>query len=300
LTIKSTARIVLLTAAILTLLWLMSEKPHPRRAAVMPTVEPGMNGSVVQTTSAINSPVTLWVFLPPNTGKKIGCVIIAPSGTPQIWGADLGNTREYFPYVRAGFAVVAYSLDGSLPDGPSADQILDAHRAFAKAGAGVEDARAAIDYIHQHIPQVDPTRIYTAGHSSAGAEALLVAATDRRIHGCLAYCPPTDLIAEHGGKLAGLQEFIPDIRSFLINTSPSENIHKLSCPVFLFASLGDQTITAASVDKFATKLKRENSHVSFVRVNNGGHYESMINDGVPRGIEWLKSVDEKLSMKRNY
>ncbi|BDI32429.1 hypothetical protein CCAX7_44800 [Capsulimonas corticalis] len=264
----------------------------------MPTFEPGMSGSVVQTRTAINSRVTLWVFLPPNTGKKIGCVIIAPSGTPQIYGADLGNTQEYFLYVRAGFAVVAYSLDGSLPDDPSVDQTLDAHRAFARAGAGVEDANAAIDYIHRYLPQIDPMRIYTAGHSSAGAEALLVAATNPRIHGCLAYCPPTDLIAEHGGKLAGLQEFIPDIRSFLTHTSPSENIHKLSCPVFLFASLGDRTIAAASVDKFANELKRENSHVSFVCARDGGHYEAMIKDGVPRGVEWLKIVDTKLKSQK--
>ncbi|BDI32428.1 hypothetical protein CCAX7_44790 [Capsulimonas corticalis] len=266
-----------------------------------PVLEPGMHGLIVQTKTAVHSTVTLWVILPEDTGKKIGCVIIAPAGTPEIWGSELGNTEEYYPYVRAGFAVVAYSLDGPAPDDRNSQDLATmaaSHAAFARAGAGVADAGAAIDYIVHHVPQVDPKRIYSAGHSSAGTVALLVAAKDRRIRGCLAYCPPTDLMAEHADEISALQDVMPDISVFCTKNSPSTNVKRITCPVFLFTSLADTVVSPGYVYRFDKILKRTNSRVTFACVRDGGHYEAMINDGVPRGIEWLKIVDAKLKSQK--
>ena len=39
--------------------------------------------------------------------------------------------------------------------------------------------------------------------------------------------------------------------------------------------------------RFAADLKRTNPRVTFVEVPRGGHYDSMIREGIPKAIEWF-------------
>jgi len=90
---------------------------------------------------------------------------------------------EHLPYIRAGFAVVAFDTDGALakPDDVTYEQVQVAATAFKHAEAGVLNARQAIDYVLKMVPAIDPKRLYSAGHSSAGRISLLVAESDPRI-----------------------------------------------------------------------------------------------------------------------
>lgn len=41
---------------------------------------------------------------------------------------------------------------------------------------------------------------------------------------------------------------------------------------------------------FAALLQKTNSHVTLVTTPNGGHYDSMIREGIPKGIKWFQQV----------
>ena len=95
------------------------------------------------------TPMTVWIYRPPGPATARPVVLIAPAGTPLIWGASLAdepggaseraNERhpERLPWVARGYVVVAYSLDGAVDDQPDDDEIAAAVRAFLAAGAAL-------------------------------------------------------------------------------------------------------------------------------------------------------------------
>ena len=48
-----------------------------------------------------------------------------------------------------------------------------------------------------------------------------------------------------------------------------------------------EAVRATESARFAESLKRTNPQVTYVEVPRGGHYDSMIRDGIPKAIEWL-------------
>jgi dipeptidyl aminopeptidase/acylaminoacyl peptidase len=198
--------------------------------------------------------------------------------------------------VHAGFAVVAYDTDGELAnrDDPTFEQVQAAATAFKNAEAGVLNARHAIDYAVKMVPSIDPKRLYVAGHSSAGRIALLVAENDPRIAACAAYAPVTDaekrvraIVPEAGTYL---DENLPGFREFLKRSSPILHVDQLHCPVYLFHSTADRRIAIAESQAFADALKKTNPNVTFVRATHGDHYDSMIEEGLPKAIGWLRAL----------
>ncbi len=118
-------------------------------------------------------PTHLWIYAPSERAPdaKLPAVLIAPAGSDLMHGMGLGDgdRPEHLPYVAAGFVVVAYELSG---DG----RTREAYDAFSKAQGGLANGLAALSFVRQQIPFVDSSRIFTAGHSSAGDAALLLAA----------------------------------------------------------------------------------------------------------------------------
>jgi len=243
----------------------------------------------------------IWIYLPETlAAKPMPAVFIAPAGVPPFlgngFGPDLDRQQhpEHLPYVRAGFAVVAYDTDGEVAnlDDVTFEQVQVAATAFKNANAGVLNARHAIDYVLKMVPAVDPKRLYSAGHSSAGRIASLTAESDSRIAACVAYAPVTDVerrvneIAPEAGQF--LEANLTGFREFLKDTSPVRQIEKIQCPVFLFHAEDDSRISIRESEAFAETLKKTNPKVTFVRVARGDHYESMVDEGVPKAIEWLR------------
>jgi dipeptidyl aminopeptidase/acylaminoacyl peptidase len=256
-------------------------------------IEPGITRQEVNIKTGANSS-RIWIFLPGNAfGDKLPCVLIAPAGSRLWHGGTLGrgSMPEHLPYVRAGFAVVAYDLDGELPEHPTVAQIRAAARAFRNAQAGVANARRALDYVLARVSRIDPDRIYAVGHSSAGTLALLVAEREPRIKACVAYAPVADVIARVGERMVtALSTDIPGYREFLEWSSPDRGISSLKCPVFLFTAADDSNVRTDQVISFAYTLQQTNPRVTLVRVHSGGHYLSMLAEGIPNGIEWLKNL----------
>jgi len=198
------------------------------------------------------------------------------------------DRREHLPYVKAGYAVVAYSLDGAF-DRHSAASEVRAIESFRDAHAGLDNEKTAVDYAIKNIPQIDASKLYVAGHSSAGTMALLAAEHDHRFLGCIAYAPRCDV----GGELEqdereALSSRIDDFDKFLSSCSPTTHATAITCPVFLFHSDDDETVPTSDVEGFARKLRTADSSVTYCHVNSGGHYDSMLSDGIPQAITWLQ------------
>ena len=65
----------------------------------------------------------LWLYLPkPPHGeiapKSLPCVLLAPAGSNLLTGMKLAadDRPEHLPYLKAGFAVLAFDLDGAEPN----------------------------------------------------------------------------------------------------------------------------------------------------------------------------------------
>lgn len=261
------------------------------------TLEPGVTEYEVVLPRAGAAVEHVWIYLPTNPAQaKIPCLFIAAAGTRLFHGIDLGegDRPEHLPYVRAGYAVVAYSLDGPLNDKPSGRQLVGAAQAFKGADAGLADARGAMDYALAKVPQVDPHRLYAAGHSSAGTLSLLVAENEPRIVACIAYAPCCNVPKHLGPRvLRALDSALPGEQDFLTRRSPNTGVAKLTCPLFLFHADDDSTVPAAEVEEFAGLIQKSNPYVTYVRVPSGGHYDSMIQQGVPRALKWLQALPAK-------
>lgn len=258
-------------------------------------LEPGVLFYEVKLPKAGSPDNKLWIYLPEEKtpGKKPACILVAPAGTRMFHGNSLDDSArpEHLPYVRAGFAVVAYELDGPLAEDASDEGIVTSAILFKKAEAGLVNASLALDYIGKKVPQIDSTRIITAGHSSAGTTSLLVAGRDPRVRACVAYAPETDVEKALGPKsVAFLCKLMPDYQAFLARTSPHAGAKNLRCPLFLFHAEDDTCIDVAESAAFAKEVGKNNPAVVFVKVAKGGHYDAMVNEGIPRAIAWIKSL----------
>ena len=215
------------------------------------------------------------------TAKRVPCVVVAPAGTRMFHGVFLSDEdrAEHFPYAEAGFAVVAYELDGPLSEYDMGDveAVNRATRQFADADAGIANARAAL-LLARNLPWVDPKRVFVAGHSSAGRVALQVAAFEpSHIAGCVAYAPGLDGIGGNG-----------DAGQRIATLSPQNVAPRLTRPLFLFVARDDSVIRSHDVDKFADMVRKNNSHVTLETVLKGDHYDAMAAHGIPLAIEWMK------------
>ena len=235
----------------------------------------------------------LWLYLPSGNhqAKSLPCVMITGAGSNLLVGMDLGDgdRAEHLPYVKAGFAVLAFELDGALADMKNAtdQQMQQSMMAFLNARAGLVNAHIALEYLLAKVPQVNPSKISVAGHSSAGTLAVLFAENEPRLRACVAFAPALDLPARFGNLTnqlisAGFGELV-------LGYSPSSNIEKLKHPLYLFHAQDDSNIPIAVNEAIARQFQSRGKDVTFDIVPTGEHYDSMIQEGIPRAINWLNN-----------
>ncbi len=229
---------------------------------------------------------------------SLGCVLVGPAGTNLLTGNDLDDPtyhQETLPYALAGYVAATYSLDGALPpgsDGSNAQDLATAYRGFSGAYAGLANARAAMELVLARFPQVNPARIFAAGHSSAGTLALLFAQHEPRLKGCVAYAPCSD-VENHLGvmlRLLAAGKQFPGIIDFAKRSSPSTHVARIKCPVFLYWAADDQVVAPAELQRFAAEIGKLRTDVTSRTVASGGHYEAMIDPGISQAIQWLRRL----------
>ncbi len=228
----------------------------------------------------------LWIYEPKGVTGKRPCILIAPAGAHMNDGMSLGegDIDEEIPYVAAGYVVVAYDVSGPL-EGNSGAAVVEATKAFAAADAGVADGKRALDYALKNL-NVDPVHVAAAGHSSAATIALTLAENEPRIKACLAYAPVVDVAERLGDRLDALERAAPGVREKLVQFSPVTGKDSLRCPTLIFHAKDDDNVLSEPLTSFAHSIPS----VTFHEVETGGHYDSMIREGIPAGIALLKKA----------
>ena len=238
-----------------------------------------------------------WVYLPRTpSATRLPCVLIAPAGTRGFHGMPLaeGDRPEHLPWVRAGFAVVAYELDGHLPDGASDEQVVEAVRRYVAAQGGYINAHNTLFHALRRFPAIDPKRVYAVGHSSAATMALYLAETYAPIRACVAFAPVCYLRERLGEDLVRtLDDQVPDFARVINFLDPKSHSGSLLCPTFLFHAADDANVPRAEIDRFLADTPPRNSRIKLVTVPSGGHYDSMIRVGIPGAIGWIRSLESE-------
>lgn len=242
------------------------------------------------------------LYLPPADAPEhsIPCVLVAPAGTNLLVGNNMDADdyhAETLPYAEAGMAVVFYSLDGGVADMDTASNatFAAAYQQFRAAQAGVVNGRNALEFALAKVPQVDPRRIYTAGHSSAGTVSLLMAEHEPRLAGSIAYaaCSDVETRLAPAARDWTIRSLLPDLKDFMKQSSPKTHVAQVGCPVFLFHASDDSNVPVTESQAFSQQLKAAGKTVEFQTVPTGDHYDSMVQAGIPRAINWLKQQSPK-------
>ena len=242
------------------------------------------------------------VYLPAvqSPPQSIPCVLLAPAGTNLLHGNPLDGGDyhdEALPYSEAGMAVVCFSLDGEMTVDQSAGEraytlaLGVAYRQFMASKAGVVNGRNALEFALAKLPQVNPKMIFTAGHSSAATLSLLMAANEERLAGAIAYAPATDLRIRLDGLAQdrSARSILPGISTYLRTGSPITYVERFKCPLFVFHARDDSNEPFANTENFVNQLKAKSATVDFSVVSDGDHYDSMIQAGIPRAINWIQN-----------
>lgn len=195
------------------------------------------------------------------TGTQVPCLFFNPAGATAFNGksAGMAEVDPMLPYVNAGFAVVIYGTDGGtlkITERTSLKSLAKQAEQYAQAHAGLINARNAIDFVLQEFPQIDPQRLYTIGHSSGGKQALLVAAADPRIAGCVAWAPGCRISDEEAqllNSLGRLRRGLPV--SMLEQSNPMLFAKRINVPLLLVHSASDEVVPSEDVLEFG-KLVR--------------------------------------------
>jgi dipeptidyl aminopeptidase/acylaminoacyl peptidase len=131
--------------------------------------------------------------------------------------------------------------------------------------------------------------MYTAGHSSAATMALNLVAADHRFKAVAAYAPACDVQARWGTDLATMNKIVPGAINLAARVSPMLHVNEMACPIFLFHADDDTNVRLNDNLAYVAALRAAGKTVQFQRVPTGGHYHSMIDQGIPDGIQFFES-----------
>ena len=223
---------------------------------------------------------------------SVPCVLVPSGGGNLISGTVPTTNREVMNcYLKRGFVVISYELCGAIEpsDARDAQKLSKAYRNYLDVKAGLVNSRNALEFALEHLEMVDPNKIFIAGYSSGGSQALLFAAHESRLAGCVAYCPDTHFSDFDAKKLDGLN-FLPGIGDFVIKAAPITHVSHVTCPVMLFAVMDDDVIPFSEVEAFYRTLRETNPDVMLRWTEAGGHARPYRTKGRELGAQWIERI----------
>jgi dipeptidyl aminopeptidase/acylaminoacyl peptidase len=78
------------------------------------------------------------------------------------------------------------------------------------------------------------------------------------------------------------------VREYANTKSPLKLVREVKCPVFIFHSKDDRNQTWDKSEALFKALQAAGKDCTFETVPHGDHFQSMIDVGIPKGIEWFK------------
>ncbi|MEZ6086888.1 MAG: prolyl oligopeptidase family serine peptidase [Pirellulaceae bacterium] len=207
--------------------------------------------------------------------RRLACLFYNPAGATVFTGKSAGtaSTDPILPYVNAGFAVVVYGTDGGtveLTGQTSAKVLAQQAHLYGLSHAGLVNGRNAIDFALKEFPSIDEKRLFAIGHSSGGKQALLLAAADSRIAGCVAFAPACDISKEESEMLTKLRHYQRSLPvSFLEQANPMAFADRLTVPTLVVYSTQDEVVSAADIVRFGQAV---GSNIEVRQVSAPDHF----------------------------
>jgi dienelactone hydrolase len=222
---------------------------------------------------------------------KVPTLIVNGAGAYLFSGMVLSDEdiEPLLPYVERGFAVVAYETDGCQPDferDPTPADIIQMTRRYVASKAGLVNATRALDFALNQFPEIDSSQLYTLGHSSGGKQALLLAAHDHRIKGCVAFAPACKLDNSTSKTLSQLKAAD---QYFLTNevkrSMPIAHAKVTKVPILLIYSQSDRITRPSEVIGYA---KAVGQHARIIPLQGKKHWE-VPGAGFNVAIAWFRT-----------
>ena len=206
--------------------------------------------------------------------RSTPCVFVAAQPEGILTGANF-VPRDFeilYPLVQAGFIVIAYDIDGALPFYSWKANRLH----YRNSECGLINARNAINFSLEQLPEIDVDRMFTLGIGTSGTQALLFAAYERRIKGCVALGAFYDKVAwVKSNNAPSLQRHLEVLQL----SSPTRYASRFECPTFCFHS-PNNPVPISQPEAFVEQMRSRGKNVKLV-VN------SELN-GMSAAIEWLQ------------
>ena len=237
---------------------------------------------------------TLWVYLPDQQTAlpPYPVVISAPWGGTQVSGVPLQERHQegHLAYAKAGYAVVAFSVDGAEPE-----SLEDATGwpAFAASYAGAVNAHNAWRYATGHLPEANPDRIFMEGFSGGGDTALLYATQQPELDGvALINSAGLGCWFQSGPLLARLSKEREGFYDVCTQTSPMAQLDKLTVPTLLFANEDDKRIPRMYVKTLHRHAEAAGAPATFYLAPSGGNHEQAWREqGLEYVANWFSELD---------
>lgn len=234
--------------------------------------------------------------------QSLGCILSPPFPDQMLFGGKLSEPNQFqatMPYIGAGYAICEFSIDGPLSDDGDNEDESDAqarvrmqtrYKEFTDSCAGVVNARNALDFVLAKVPQVNPNRIYIAGQHHCGTIALLAAAHEPRIKGCMAYSPIVDCLNEDPEVFENeyYTPLRPSIREFLQRVSPLTHVSRLQCPVYVFQETGEDADLPNQGPLLQAEMTKLGRPIALETLPVGEDYDALNLKALNMSLAWLK------------
>jgi len=219
-------------------------------------------------------PIPAFAYLPPGDGPFP--VIIHVHGGPENQFRPRFNSNFQLWIDQLGVAVVAPNIRGSLGYGSRYITLDDGYN----REAAVRDIGALLDWIALQ-PQFDKDRVAITGASYGGYIALasavhysdrLRAAVDRvGISNFVTFLENTQDYRRELRRVEYGDERDPEMRAFLEQISPLNNVDRIKIPLFIQQGSNDPVVPRSESDQMVAALREQGQVVWYMNALNEGH-----------------------------
>jgi pimeloyl-ACP methyl ester carboxylesterase len=214
-----------------------------------------------------------WLYRPTDGKRRHPAVLFLHGG----YAFDMGDWDMTTAYRKAGFVVLAPRLRGENGQAGKFSMFYDE----------VDDVLAAANYLRR-LPDVDPHRIFVAGHSVGGTMTLLAAESSKIFRAAASLSGSPDQVLYL--KLApGAKERAPfdyaDERE-LVMRSPLAFAAYVKCPLRIYYGSDEPQFEFTSADM--VKIGREHGQDVQIVVEQGNH-NTHVSLSIPDSIKFFES-----------
>jgi len=218
--------------------------------------------------------IPAFVYLPPGDGPFP--VIIHVHGGPESQFRPRFNSDFQMWIDQLGVAIIAPNIRGSLGFGARYITMDDGYQ----REAAVQDIGALLDWIALQ-PKLDKDRVAVHGGSYGGYIALasavhysdrLRAAVDRLgISNFVTFLENTQDYRRELRRVEYGDERDPEMRAFLEEISPLNNVDKIKIPLFVQQGRNDPIVPTSESDQMVKALRAQGQTVWYMNALNEGH-----------------------------